>query len=153
MANVDFYAPTIGVANVPMGLTGPGQVEHTADGLVITAKMHSKNAASVFGCLGAIVSFGGGIALMIALGLEPTRGVGRLVIAVIIGGFFASIALGRVLFPPKVTTVTIPWAKVKSLGIEEQRVTFVSKAKPKGQVWFTAPPGFYEELRRASGAP
>src|ERR1700704_441764 len=103
MANVDFYAPTIGATNVPMGLTGPGTVEWTGDGLVLTAKMHSKNAASAFGCLGAIISFGGGIALMIALGLEPTRGAGRLVVAVIIAGFFGSIALGRVLFPPKVT--------------------------------------------------
>jgi hypothetical protein len=150
MTNVEFYAPAIGTANVPMGFAGQGAVDWNADGITVTAPMHSKNAASLFGCLGFIVCFVAAIALFMALKLDVGRLEGKIVIALVLGGTFGAVALGRKIFPPKVTTVTVSWASVKSLKLEGQHVTFVSKAKPKGQVWFVNAPGVFEQLQQAA---
>lgn len=138
-AEVTFHAPAMGATTVPMGLSGPGTLESDATGLKLTALLHSKNAASLFGCFGFLVSFGLLIAVMIATKIEPSSPAGKSIIAVVFfGGLFGSILGGRKLFPPKQATVLVPWAKLKKLGVDGMQVTFVSKGKPSGQVWITA---------------
>ena len=107
MINVEFYAPAIGNANVPVGLAGPGTVDWNADGITLSGLMHSKNAASLFGCLGFVVCFVGAIALSTALKLDMGRAEGKLVIGLVLGGTFGSVVVGRKLFPPKLTTLTV----------------------------------------------
>ena len=129
----------MGATTVPMGLSGLGTLESNATGLELTGLLHSKNAASVFGCFGFIVSFGLLIAVMIATKIEPSSAAGKTIISVVLfGGLFGSIFAGRKLFPPKQTTVRVPWTKLKKLGVDGMQITFVSKGKPSGQVWFTA---------------
>jgi hypothetical protein len=155
---VTFHAPAMGMTAVPMGLSGPGVLESDATGLKLTALLHSKNAASLFGCFGVAVSFGLLVAVMIAAKIEPSSQAGKSLIGVVFfGGLFGSILAGRKLFPPKQATVLVPWAKLKKLSVDGMQITFQSKGKPSGQVWFTAEKqaellaALTEEARRAGG--
>lgn len=136
---VEFISPPMGLAHAPLGLTGKGEIESTPEGIKLRGLMHSGNAASGFGCLGFIVGFVGAIALLVATSITVESLVGKFIVglglAVGVGGIF----LGRKLFPPKPVELIVPWQKVKSLGFDGAQVSFVSSAKPKGQVWMTVP--------------
>jgi hypothetical protein len=50
--------------------------------------------------------------------------------------------------------LVIPWNTLKKLAVDGEYVTFVSKAKPRGQVWFSAAVAPSELLDQiASAAP
>jgi hypothetical protein len=51
---------------------------------------------------------------------------------------FHAPAIGRTIARPVARELVIPWNKVKKLAVDGKYVTLVSKAKPKGQVWFAA---------------
>lgn len=152
--NVTFHAPAIGRTHVPMGIAGPGEVSWTAEGIRIKGHFRSQTLAHALGCLGVIAAFGGGIALIIKLDIEPSRASGKMLLVAMIAVAAALIWLGRALPRPVERELVIPWNKLKKLAVDGQYVTFVSKAKPRGQVWFSAaiaPSALLDQI--ASAAP
>lgn len=167
---VTYYAPAIGDTVVPMGLSGVGSVDWDEQGITLTGPMQSSSATSVFGCLGLLITFPVAVALAGLLHLSTSTS-GDLVVAVVLGGTTGFIVFGRKLFRSKEKTIRVAWTDVKKLGREGDCVTFVSKGKPKGQVWLrggnipeelegvdralattNAPTAFYEQLLQAGRA-
>ncbi|MDP2344957.1 MAG: hypothetical protein Q8O67_28685 [Deltaproteobacteria bacterium] len=140
MTSVQFYAPPLGLEASPMGLSGDGEIDSTAEGLVLRGQMGSSGAARGLGCGGFVVGF---IAAPVLIAVTNTPvgtplGMAILIlvgVALPIGGVF----FARQKFPARPQEILIPWAKVKKLGQFGPHVTFESKGKPAGQVWFAVP--------------
>jgi hypothetical protein len=149
---VTFFAPAIGRAHVPLGLAGPGEAEWGPDGIRLKGPLHSKHLASLLGCLGFIVGMGLAVALIVGLGLEVRSVVGKLTLAGGVAVMFGAVLLGRKVFPAKERELLVPWDKVQKLGVDEDRVSFLSKAKPGGQVWFRGEEPIAQTLARVKAA-
>jgi hypothetical protein len=147
----------MGQVAAPLGLSGAGSLTWSDGGLRLTGALQSKNAASVFGCLGFIISFAGVIALMAALDLKA-RGFGLLGIL----GAPVGVKVGRWLFPAKPLELNVRWADITTLRLDsrelEGRVVVSFKVKgsffsfaPKGAVYFEPAVGTPAELLAVLG--
>jgi len=136
-----FHSPLIGVARTPAGLTGPGTVTATAEGLVVEGRRVSSTLVSLFGLFGLVPGF------MIA-GLVASVSnyiAGGAVLACVFGGA----AFGRWLGGRKPYRATIPWSAISDASVFGSKLEFLSKYKPKGTVEFHAEAGREHELRSA----
>ena len=127
------------MARAPAGLTGPGTIAATAEGLVLEARRVSGCLVSGFGLLGLVPGF------MVAglLSSVSSYVAGAAALACVFGGA----ALGRWLGGRKPYRATIPWDAVKNAAVFGTKLEFLSKRDPKGTVEFHAEPGREQELR------
>jgi hypothetical protein len=124
--NVTFHAPAIGRTHVSMGISGPGEVSWSADGIRIKGHLRSQTLAHALGCLGVIAAFGGGIALIVMLDIEVSGALGKGLLAGMLGVAAALIWLGRGLARP----VPIP-AACSSSRRARPRPTSGGDCRPK----------------------
>lgn len=142
----------MGQMATPLGISGEGSLTWSDGGLRLNGALQSKNAASVFGCLGFVFGFVGVIALMMALDVK-SNGLAVLGIA----GVPIGVKLGRWLFPAKPLQLDVRWADVATLRLDsrelEGREVVSLKVKggffsftPKGAVYFEPAAGTPSEL-------
>lgn len=136
-----WFAPAMGKTATPLGLDGEGTPSFNDVGVTLTGRLQSKNAASVFGCLGFIIGF----ALVVVIGVALKLEGGRWGLVAILGAP-AGVWLGRKLFPAKEVTLQVPWAELKKLRVDSGELDkpvlafVVSRGffsgQPKGAVYF-----------------
>jgi hypothetical protein len=142
----------MGQVAAPLGISGEGSLTWSDGGLRLTGALQSKNAGSVFGCLGFIIGFFGVIALMMALDIKA-QGLALLGVA----GAPIGVKVGRWLFPAKPIELNVRWADVATLRLDSRElegrevVSFKVKGgffsfAPKGAVYFQPAAGTPAEL-------
>ena len=136
-----YDSPLIGVTKNPAGVHGPGALHVLPEGLRVVAARNPTGLMSGFGCLGIVV----GTVLAVVLGALThdyavpdglAKGVGT---GLFFGGLFAGLLLGKKLGKARPLDVLLPWAAVRADEVVGLTLSFQSKAKPKGLIYFQHP--------------
>lgn len=133
-----WYSPAMGKAGEQLGLDGEGSLTWSDSGVVLTGLLQSKNATSVFGCLGFFVGFVFSIGLAMLMKTEAIAVLG-------LAGVPLGVRLGRVIFRPRPLTLAVPWSGLKTLRYDESEFDGQHPAVSfcvKGSFFSFAPKGF-----------
>jgi hypothetical protein len=122
-----FESKAIGHARNPAGWVGPGTITLSDQALILDGKVRGSGLPSLCAFLGFAI----GIAVSLAIGFQVRR-----VAAVAIGGLFLGAALGARLARARPRRVEIPWTRMKKPKLANGKLTFLSRAAPRGEVTF-----------------